>query len=290
MPQPETSRMTGTADPDLTLSQLLSVQRDGSDASFVGRPETYGALGIYGGHFLGQALAAGFETVEEPLMAHSLHAYFLRGGDPAEPIRYDVTSLRDRPSGATRSIVASQHGKDVFQMTASFKLAEEGDTHQPQAPVVVTPDELIARRAADGVAPPAYPFVVAGRAAVESASSSFIDFTEGREPKLQLWTKTNDPGDLSIRDRQVALAYLSDGPLLFNSVLPHGAPFQTHRVTSLDHAAWFHRDIDPTHWLLFDQRSTAAAGGRGMNHGEIYAADGSLGMSVAQESMLRRMT
>jgi acyl-CoA thioesterase-2 len=88
----------------------------------------------------------------------------------------------------------------------------------------------------------------------------------------------------------VALAYLSDGPLLFNSVLPHGAPFQTHRVTSLDHAAWFHRDVDPTEWLLFDQRSTAAAGGRGMNHGEIFTAEGLLGVSVAQESMLRRMS
>jgi len=87
----------------------------------------------------------------------------------------------------------------------------------------------------------------------------------------------------------VALAYLSDGTLLFNSVLPHGAPFQTHRVTSLDHAVWFHRDIDPTQWMLFDQRSTAAAGGRGMNHGEFYTADGALGLTIAQESLLRRM-
>lgn len=282
--------MNGTADPDLTLSQLLAVTKDGSDTTFLGAPETYGALGIYGGHFLGQALAAGFATVNELLIAHSLHAYFLRAGDPGEPLRYEVTSLRERPTGATRSIVASQHGKDVFQMTASFKLAEDGDEHQPVAPQVVSADQLIAKRETDGTEPPAYPFVVAGRAAVESASKSFIEYTEGREPKMHAWVKTNDPGELSIRDRQVALAFLSDGPLLFNSVLPHGAPFQTHRVTSLDHAAWFHRDVDPTEWLLFDQRSTAAAGGRGMNHGEIYTADGVLGMSVAQESMLRRMS
>lgn len=282
--------MNGTADPDLTLSQLLSVKNDGSETSFLGTPETYGALGVYGGHFLGQALAAGFATVAEPLIAHSLHAYFLRAGDPVEPIRYEVQTLRDRPSGATRSIVASQHGHDVFQMTASFKLAEDGDEHQPTAPTITTATELITEREANNIDPPAYPFVVAGRASVESASQPFIEFTEGREPKMHVWVKTNDPGPLTIRDRQVALAYLSDGPLLFNSVLPHGAPFQTHRVTSLDHAAWFHRDVDPSEWLLFDQRSSAAAGGRGMNHGEIYTADGLLGMTVAQESMLRRMS
>ncbi len=281
--------MTGTADPNLTLSQLLSVQTDGSDTVFLGAPESYGALGIYGGHLLGQALAAGFATVDEPLIAHSLHAYFLRVGDPAVPLRYEVTSLRDRPSGATRAIVASQHGHDVFQMTASFKLTEDGDEHQPTPPTTTPAEDLIAARLSAGIEAPAYPFVVAGRAAVESASPPFFEFTEGRAPELRAWVRSNDPGTLSTRDRQVAIAYLSDGPLLFNSVLPHGAPFQTHRVTSLDHAVWFHRDVDPTQWLLFDQRSTAAAGGRGMNHGEIYTANGELAASVAQESMLRRM-
>ncbi len=282
--------MNGTADPTLSLSRLLSVHADGSDTTFLGTPETYGALGIYGGHFLGQGLAAGFATVDEPLIAHSFHAYFLRTGDPVEPIRYDVTPLRDTRSGATRSIVARQHGREVFQMTASFKLAEDGDEHQPTAPTITPAAELIVERESEGTEPPSYPFVVAARAAVESASPSFIEFTEGRAPQMQMWVKTNDPGELSIRDRQVALAYLSDGALLFNSVLPYGAPFQTHRVTSLDHSVWFHRDVDPAQWLLFDQRSTAAAGGRGMNHGELYTADGALAASVAQESMLRRMS
>lgn len=278
-----------TADPNLSLSQLLSVQADGSDSVFMGTPETYGMLGVYGGHFLGQALAAGFATVAEPLIAHSLHAYFLKGGDPDEPIRYNVTSLRDRPNGATRSIVAIQHGTAVFQMTASFKTPEDGDEHQPIAPLVPPAEELIAKSESNGIEPPSYPFVVADRAAVEAVGPSFIEFTESREPTMQFWVKTNDPGDLSVRDRQVAIAYLSDGPLLFNSVLPYGAPFQTHRVTSLDHAVWFHHNADPAGWMLFDQRSTAAAGGRGMNHGEMYGLDSKLAASVAQESMLRRM-
>ena len=150
-------------------------------------------------------------------------------------------------------------------------------------------DELISKRKNLGIEARPFPFVVAGRASVELASEPFFEFTEGRAPAMQAWTKTNDPGPLTTRQRQVALAYLSDGTLLFNSVLPHGAPFQTHRVTSLDHAVWFHRDIDPTQWMLFDQRSTAAAGGRGMNHGEFYTADGALGLTIAQESLLRRM-
>jgi hypothetical protein len=91
------------------------------------------------------------------------------------------------------------------------------------------------------------------------------------------------------RMRQVVLAFLSDGTLMFNSVLPYGVPFQTHRLTSLDQSVWFHRDTNPGDWMLFDQRSTAAADGRGMNTGEIYSADGRLVMSCTQESMLRRI-
>lgn len=94
---------------------------------------------------------------------------------------------------------------------------------------------------------------------------------------------------LSDRESQVLLAFLSDGPLMFNSVIPHGLPFQTHRFTSIDHAVWFHRPCDVTSWMLFDQHSSAAADGRGMNHGKIFDRDGKLLMTVIQESLLRRM-
>ena len=94
---------------------------------------------------------------------------------------------------------------------------------------------------------------------------------------------------LTARQRQIVMAYLSDGPLMFNSALPHGLPFQTHRLTSLDQSAWFHHDADPHQWMIFDQRSTAAMGGRGMNEGQIYSHDGRLLMTCAQESMLRKI-
>jgi acyl-CoA thioesterase-2 len=93
--------------------------------------------------------------------------------------------------------------------------------------------------------------------------------------------------DIDSKSRQSVLAYLSDGTLMFNSVLPYGIPFQTHRLTSLDQSVWFHRDISPGDWMLYDQRSTAAADGRGLNEGEVYDSHGLLIMSTAQESMLR---
>ena len=99
------------------------------------------------------------------------------------------------------------------------------------------------------------------------------------------------PGEkLTERRRQIVLAFLSDGTLMFNAALAHGIPFETHRLTSLDQSVWFHRDTDPSRWMLFDQRSTAAADGRGMNEGEFYDADGKIVMTCAQEATLCRLT
>ena len=102
-----------------------------------------------------------------------------------------------------------------------------------------------------------------------------------------MWARVPGGEDMSERERQVVLAYVSDVPIVFNSVLPHGVAMETHWTTSLDHSAWFHQPSDPSQWMLFDQRSTAAVDGRGMNEGEIYGVDGSLLMTCAQESLLR---
>ncbi|HIG39891.1 MAG: hypothetical protein ABGY96_00795 [bacterium] len=122
-------------------------------------------------------------------------------------------------------------------------------------------------------------------------SDSFVPqtFKTGREPKLQCWMKSNHQGKTSAQMAQCVLAFLSDGTLMFNSVLPYGVPFQTHRLTSLDHSVWFHRSCDMTQWTLFDQRSTAVADSRGMNEGEVFDRQGRLVCTISQESMLRRM-
>lgn len=276
-------------DPDLSLAQLMRVAATEDEAVFVGRAVAYGRLGIYGGHFLGQALAAGFETVEAPKLAHSFHAYFLRRGDPEARLEYHVASLRESRSGAVRSISARQAGSDVFHMIASFKHPESGDEHQKRIPSVESADAIIRAREGRGEPPFPFPVVQAGRVQMEFASPSFRDFDPERQPALQTWMRVPRGDELDERMRQVVLAFLSDGTLMFNSVLPHGTPFQTHRLTSLDQSVWFHRDACPGDWMLFDQRSIAAAAGRGLNEGEVYAEDGRLIMTCAQESMLRRV-
>lgn len=272
----------------LSLLQMLTPAPTDDPTVFVGVGNPYGLMGIYGGHFLGQALAAGLATVEEPKLAHSLHAYFLKKGDPDLPIEYRVKTLRNGRGSDARTIEAWQHDAEVFHMIASFKLPEEGHEHQPTAPDVTPADELVAAREARGEEKFPFPPAQNGWTDMEWATPSFREFIPDREAILRVWMRV--PGDLvSDRDRQIALAFLSDGPLMFNSIVPYGLPMETHWATSLDQSVWFHRTPDPSDWMLFDQRSTAAADGRGMNEGEMYTADGSLVMTCAQESMLRRI-
>ena len=173
-------------------------------------------------------------------------------------------------------------------MLASFKLPEPGDERQMPMPDIPPAAQLIAAREARGEEPFPFPMLKHGRTEIEFATPSFREFDPEREPTLKMWMRV--PGErLSARMKQVVLAFLSDGTLMFNSILPHGTPFETHRMTSLDHSAWFHHPGNPGEWMLYDQRSTAAADGRGLNHGEIFNADGTLCMSCAQEAMLRRM-
>lgn len=273
----------------LTLPDLMRVSATPQPDVFNGRTDSYGVLGIYGGHFLGQALAAGFATVDEPKLVHSFHAYFLKAGNPQAQLDYHVTRLREGRGNEVRAITARQDGQDVFHMVASFKLPEGGDAHQPVMPATEAPEALIAAREARGEPVFPFPVVKEGRVQMEFATKSFREFDPERDAVLRLWMRVPDSAGLDARTRQVLLAFLSDGTLMFNSVLPHGVPFQTHRLTSLDQSVWFHADADTEAWMLYDQRSTAAADGRGMNSGEIYARDGRLLVSCAQESMLRRM-
>ena len=286
--------MTTHNTPAKHLLHYLQVEAatDQPDA-FTGDAELYGMMGVYGGHLLGQGLSAALHTVDEPKVAHSFHAYFLQRCNPDIKLNYQVHRLRSGKWGDTRSITASQEGQQVFHMIASFKVAETGDEHQKTMPKVDSPDALIAQRQQRGEETFPFPPIKDGRTEIEFASAGFQEFIADRAPELRLWMRTPYSSDrvapMSTREGQIALAYLSDATLLFNSVLPHGVPMQTHRMTSLDQSCWFHSVCDPSQWLLFDQRSVAATDGRGLNEGEIYAADGKLVMSCAQESMLRRI-
>lgn len=274
---------------DVSLIELMTVRPTEDPHIFIGEAHPYGPMGIYGGHFLGQAVAAGLATVDDAKLTHSLHAYFLRAGDPEVPIEYRVSTLRNGRGSDARTISAWQHDAEVFHMIASFKLAEDGHEHQPSPPTVRSPEDLIGAREARGEEKFPFPPTENNWTEMEWASANFREFDPTHEPALRIWMRVPGGEPLSDRERQIVLAFLSDGPLMFNSVVPYGVAMETHWATSLDQSVWFHRPTDPSQWMLFDQRSTAAADGRGMNEGEIYSSDGTLIMTCAQESMLRQI-
>ena len=272
------------------LDLAMGVEADpDTPGSFVGAGRDYGPLRIYGGHLVGQALAAGLATVEADKLAHSLHAYFLRTGNPAQPIRYRVEPLRSGGRYATRAVHASQDGEPLLSMMISFKSAEPGEAHQPDMPQVPDPSAAARRRREVGGEPLALPFAAPFGIELEAVDDWHPRAEGGQDPEITLWMRAPMSAQADARARQCALAYLSDGSLMFNALRPYGSVVSTHRATSLDHSLWFHRDADPGDWLLFDQHSPAAGDSRGLNLGSIFDDAGRLVASVAQESMLRRI-
>jgi acyl-CoA thioesterase-2 len=281
---------TTSIDPAATppIDELLALAESAGEV-FVGAARDYGPLRIYGGHFLGQALAAAFRTVPEPKLAHSLHAYFLRTGQPDQPIEYRVERLRDGGSYVSRAVRAIQQGQTAFFMTASFKDPESGDQHQPSAPAVADAAAAAAVRIAAGRIRPPLPFTIGTGVELEILDDWSPINARRDVAGIRLWMRIPVRAAADPRLQQCALAYLSDSTLLFNALRRHGQPFATHRTTSLDHALWFQAAPRCDAWLLYDQTGPAAADGRGINQGFIYAADGTLVAIAAQEGMMRRI-
>jgi acyl-CoA thioesterase-2 len=214
---------------DLPILMSVTPKPDAPDI-FIGQPESYGAIGIYGGHFVGQALAAGFKTISDDKLAQSLHCYFLKGGHPKEPIEYQVEKLRDGRASSTRTVTGFQAGEKVFHMIAAFKLPEDGESHQKTAPPVISPEALSKQRAQEGTKfkPP---MLVKDRAELQLISDHFVPakFEPGREPVLQSWMRSTHKGDISAQSAQCVIAFLSDGfPMAFSCLTrccPTAYPF-----------------------------------------------------------------
>jgi acyl-CoA thioesterase II len=277
-----------TAQPALDLAMAVTpsgVLRD----TFVGPGRDYGMFRVYGGHLLGQGLAAAFATVSTAMHAHSLHAYFLKTGAALEPIGYQVSRLRDGRNYATREVRAVQDDHTLMIMLASFKVDEPGEHHQPAMPAVPDGAAVAARRRRRGMGPLPLPFAVGHGVELQPLDEWSPMSPTGAEPAIRLWMRAAASAAADRRARQCMLAYLSDGSMMFNALRPHGQPFASHRATSLDHAVWFHDDADPADWLLFDQRGPVAADARGFNQGRIFSGDGRLVASITQESMMRRL-
>ena len=252
---------------------------------------------VFGGQVAAQALVAAGRTVESDRFVHSLHAYFLRPGDPNIPIIYDVDRIRDGRSFTTRRVVAIQHGKAIFNLAASFQVVEAGPDHSMEMPDVPGPEELPTYRERiepylDRFSPGFVEWLVRERPIDSRPTEAPHWLNPGpRQPAQDVWIRANGrvPDDPLLH--ACVLAYASDLTLLDTATLPHAIGRDGgFMMASLDHAMWFHRPFRVDEWLLYHQLSPSASGARGLALGHVFRADGALSITVMQEGLLRPMT
>ena len=253
---------------------------------------------VFGGQVAAQALVAAARTTPEEVVVHSLHSYFLRPGDTAVPIIYDVDRVRDGRSFATRRVLARQHGRPIYALTASFQVEESGFDHQDAMPDdVPAPEESLevgaalrgrGRAAEDWLKEWS---VLELRRAGDSRQGGALASSE-HPARVRAWLRVRDrmPDDALVH--QAALTYVSDLTLLGSALVPHGLLIGDPRVqaASLDHTVWLHRPFRADEWLLYDQVSPSASGGRGLALGRLFTQDRRLVATVAQEWRVRPRT
>ena len=260
-----------------------------------GRNRDIGTGRVFGGQVLAQSLVAAQRTVEEQRVAHSLHGYFILPGDIEAPIVYFVDRLRDGKSFTTRRVTAIQHGRAIFNLSASFHVLEDGPEHQFEMPHAPPPEDVrseleLIRARADAI-PDELRTVLTQDRPIDFRPIAPVDpfAPEKRAPGRMLWLRANGAMGEDVLAHQAVLAYASDYGLLATALLPHALSIYTAnlQVATLDHALWFHRPFRADEWLLYVMDSPAAAGARGFSRGSIYARDGALVASVAQEGLTR---
>ncbi|WP_306093574.1 acyl-CoA thioesterase [Qipengyuania flava] len=288
--------------------RLLTVSREGNDA-FTGRMQPDGIGRVFGGQVIAQALQAAQATAPDGLEAHSLHAYFLRGGKEGVDIDYATARDFDGRSFANRRVVASQTDEDgkprpILNLTASFQRPEDGLAHDDVTmPDVTPPEELrsdmemrhkLVESAGDKMSEAQRNLVLRPRP-IDMRTVDRLHWmnSEPREPRAHSWFRTVAPLP-SIEENpalhRAVIAYASDYTLLGTSALPHGLSWMRGELVgaSLDHAIWFHRPARADEWLLYATDAPWSGGGRGFNRGRIFNRQGELVASVAQEGMMRR--
>jgi acyl-CoA thioesterase-2 len=247
---------------------------------------------VFGGQVAGQALVAAARTVDEPgRQIHSLHAYFLRPGDPSVPILYEVDRVRDGGSFTTRRVVAVQHGRPIFNMSASFQVPEEGLEHQFDMPDAPDPEGLPDRRARLARFADQLGDLLDRPQAIDTRVVDWTPADRDRAlpPHQRVWLRADGrlPDDPLLHT--IVLTYASDMTLLDTALLPHAGTWfsPTMFMASLDHAMWFHRPFRADEWLLYSQDTPAASSGRGLARGLVYSQGGQLVASVVQEGLIR---
>ena len=282
--------MSETIDQLITTLDLERIEEN----IYRGHSPDTGWKRVYGGQVIGQALSAATRTVEDR-MVHSLHAYFLLGGDPKVPILYEVDRIRDGKSFTTRRVVGIQHGQPIFAMSASFHKAEDGLSHQMPMPDVPGPDDLpgdeeLRAKILEKLPEPVRRYWERQRP-VELRPVDLTRYVTKKpmEPVQHIWfratrTLPDDPGL-----HACALAYASDMTLLDTSLMANGKSVfdMDIQAASLDHAMWFHRPFRFDEWMLYAQDSPSSGGARGFSRGFVYDRSGQLIASIAQEGLIR---
>ncbi|MDD1794347.1 acyl-CoA thioesterase II [Enterovibrio makurazakiensis] len=277
------------------LSLLNLEQLD--EGLYRGQSEDLGLPQVYGGQVIGQALSAAKGTVASDRFVHSFHSYFLRPGDPAKPIIYDVENLRDGQSFSTRRVKAIQKGQPIFYLTASYHLHEPGFEHQFTMPDITGPEglkseqELVASVAKH--LPQHIIDTFGGERPIEVRPVVDINplAPKKQEAKQYLWIRANGKMVDDLRIHQYLLGYASDWGFLTTSLQPHGVSLMTPgiKVATIDHAMWFHREFRMDEWLLFVIDSPSASGSRALVRGSFYNQQGELVASAVQEGLVRNM-
>lgn len=278
------------------LTHLLTVTPLGDDR-FVGKRQPGGVGRVFGGEVIAQALMAATAAVDPDRLAHSLHAYFLRGGSEESDIVYRVERDFDGGSFSARRVIAEQDGRPILNLAASFHRLEQGLSHQDDMPAVPAPEDLPSeaelRRAVLDKVPERFRLHMTRPRPIEFRPVEARHWMnrEKRAPLTHSWFRTVAPlGNDPVLHRAV-LAYVSDMTLLGTCALPHGLSWMTGELqsASLDHAIWLHDDFRCDEWMLYVTDSPWAGRGRGFNRGRVYTRDGRMVANVAQEGLIRKI-
>lgn len=279
------------------LLDLLGLEAIGVNR-FRGHCQDLGFKNLFGGQVLGQSLSAASQTLPEgEWAAHSLHAYFLRPGNVTDSIEYEVDCVRDGRSFSVRQIKASQNGKAILTMMASFQHPEEGFNHQAPMPDIKGPDGILSQLELSRMFKDYFPEKVRDiYTADKPIELRVVDPVnifqpDVREPIKFSWMKADAalPEDPTIHN--YVMTYATDFNLIATSMHPHAVSFaqKDMQVASLDHSIWFHRPVKMDDWLLYAMDSPSASGGRGFCRGQIFNQQGELVASVAQEGLIRKI-
>jgi acyl-CoA thioesterase II len=279
------------------LIDLITLEKKGEN-TFQGQNFQTSWGRVFGGQVLAQSLHAAYQTVPKDRFAHSLHGYFILGGNLDLPITYEVDVIRDGKSFTTRRVVAFQESRAIFNMSASFQLEQNGVNHQFSMPNYIPPEKLLSdleQLEVQNTDPKVYdrfkkikPEVIEFRPVEKLTLRDDID----APAESNYWFRSKEITPFGLDLQHQLLAYISDYGLLRTATLPHKKELSQGPTfyTSIDHALWFHRPFSLQEWLLYAMDSPSASNSRGFSRGSIFDREGLLVASSAQEGLIRQLS